>query len=252
MRPLESLLAGLAGVCSSGALRVGRAGVVYLLEGKVTYMESAETPGIEELLTGGGRVTPADLDRAVARREGGEPLFGEGLLTREELAEHLRRVVLDAALVLFGIDNTRPKFQPSERHWLGPHWHFEVDELIAECGRRSTELDDVWPSDELDAAPVVPVPRLPGERVTLTDRQWEILVHADGSATPLQLARRLDTTAYTVLLAVRELAAADLLVKPRRERGLPKRVAKPPGTEVRHEPADLSLLRRLKSALEDL
>ncbi|MGV9303400.1 hypothetical protein ACWDLG_08520 [Nonomuraea sp. NPDC003727] len=252
MRPLESLLTGLAGVCSSGALRVGGSGVVYLLEGKVTYMESAETPGIEELLTGGGRVSPADVDRAVTRREGGEPLFGEGLLSRDELAEQLRRAVLDAALVLFGTDAARPTFQPSERHWLGPHWHFEVDELIAECVRRSTRLDEVWPSDELDAAPVVPVSRLPGDRVTLSARQWEVLVHADGTATPLQLARRLDTTAYTVLLAVRELAAADLLVKPRRAPALPKRVPAPPGTEMRHEPADLSLLRRLRSALEDL
>ncbi|MEU4327916.1 DUF4388 domain-containing protein [Nonomuraea dietziae] len=252
MRPLESLLTGLAGVCSSGALRVGRSGVVYLLEGKVTYMESAETPGVEELLTSGGRVSTADMERAVARREGGEPLFSEGLLTREELAEALRRTVLDSALLLFGLDHARPKFRPSERHWLGPHWHFEVGELIEECGRRTAELDQVWPSDELDAAPVVPVPRLPGERVSLTDRQWEVLVHADGAATPLDLARRLDRTAFTVLLAVRELAAADLLVKPRRAPALPRRSAKPPGTDVRHEPAELSLLLRLKAGLEQL
>lgn len=77
-------------------------------------------------------------------------------------------------------------------------------------------------------------------------------MHADGAATPLELARRLDRTAFTVLLAVRELAAADLLVKPRRTAALPRRVSKPPGTEVRHQPADLSLLLRLKAGLEGL
>nr|BFE82706.1 hypothetical protein GCM10020093_053070 [Planobispora longispora] len=71
---------------------------------------------------------------------------------------------------------------------------------------------------ELDALPVVPIGRIPAQRVLLTSLQWEVLVGADCTATPADLARKLGRPAYSVLLAVRQLAAAGLLRTPEHDR----------------------------------
>jgi hypothetical protein len=281
MATLDALLAGLAHERSTGALRVGRAGTVYLDEGRVTYMESAHTPGVERILAVRGRVTEAAL-RRIAADGGSERLLAEGPVTLGELQFCVLGAVMDAAFFLLPTGGTRPKFRPGERHWLGGCWYFDVAGLVRECARRRAHLAQVWPSADVDAAPVRPVPRMPGDSVTLTKVQWELLARADQEATPLELARRLGRSAYSVLLGVRTLAAAGLLVPvepdddARRAAALPKRgqgrtppEGRPPyqdtrpatgakanglpfGPAVTADPSDIALLMRLKKALEEL
>ncbi|GGO65477.1 transcriptional regulator [Nonomuraea cavernae] len=269
MAPLDTLLAGLARERSTGALLVGRAGTVFLDEGRVTYMECVQTPGVERLLTARGRSTEATL-RGMQADGGCERLLAEGVLTLGELQYCVLGAVLDAAFFLLPVGGTRPKFRPGERHWLGGRWYFEVSGLLRECARRRAQLARIWPSAEVDTAPVRPAPWLTGQGVTLGRVEWEVVARADHKATPLDLARQLGRSGYSILLAVRRLAAAGLLVPreepaPAEDPRLPKRsrqavkapstggsTGPPLGPAVTADPTDLALLLRLKKALEEL
>ncbi|MEU4225586.1 hypothetical protein AB0F17_14935 [Nonomuraea sp. NPDC026600] len=213
MAPLDTLLAGLARERSTGALRVGRAGTIFLSEGRVTYMECAHTPGVERVLAARGRLPEAALRRLQA--DGGcARLLEEGPVTLGELQYCVLGAVLDAAFFLLPVGGNRPKFRPGEQHWLGGQWYFDVAGLMRECARRRAYLAQIWPSAQLDTAPVRPVPRLPGNGVTLDSVQWEVVIGADAEATPLDLAKRIGRSGYSVLLAVRRMAAAGLLAPP--------------------------------------
>ncbi|MFG6198325.1 hypothetical protein [Nonomuraea sp. JJY05] len=238
MTRLDALLAGLARERSTGALRLGRNGTIFLHDGRVTYMECAQTPGVERLLTARGRMTEAAL-RGLQADGGCARLLEEGPLTPGELQFAVLGTVLDAAFFLLPISGTRPKFRPGERHWLGGQWFFEVAGLVRECARRRAHLAEIWPSADVDTLPVRPVPWLPGHGVTLTRVQWEVIVGADHKATPLELAKQLGRSGYAVLLAVRRLAAAGLLAPPdpgRTALSAPGRAA--PGDPGRAAPGD--------------
>ncbi|MFC5824369.1 hypothetical protein [Nonomuraea insulae] len=265
MTRLDTLLAGLARERSTGALRVGRSGTIFLSDGRVTYMECAQAPSVERLLAVRCLMTETALRRL--RDDGGcERLLKEGPLTHGELQYAVLGGVLDAAFFLLPVSGARPKFRPGERHWLGGQWFFDVPGLVRECARRRAQLAQIWPSAEVDTLPVRPLPRLPGHGVTLSRVQWEVVVRADHKATPLELAKQIGRPAYPVLLAVRQLAASGLLARPEPPE-LPKRgqhaagqspphdpgaASQPLGPPVTGDPSDLALLMRLKKALEEL
>ncbi|MFI6919827.1 DUF4388 domain-containing protein [Nonomuraea spiralis] len=283
MTALDSLLAGLARERATGALRLGRNGTVFLSDGRVTYMECAQTPGVERLFAARGRVSESAL-RALQADGGRARLLQEGPVTLAELQYAVLGVVLDAAFFLLPVTGVRPKFRPGEEHWLGGQWFFDVPELVRECARRRDQLTGIWPSSDVDTQPVRPIPRLPGHGVALSQVQWEVVVRADQKATPLELARHLGRSGYSVLLAVRKLAAAGLLAPPDPARPaatpprrpddnpgttdpLPRRVPSPvpvpartgeggshqaAGPRPTADPTDLTLLRRLKKALEEM
>ncbi|NJP90570.1 transcriptional regulator [Nonomuraea sp. FMUSA5-5] len=260
MTKLDTLLAGLARERSTGALQVGRSGTIFLSEGRVTYMECAQTPSVERLLAARGLMSEAALRRL--QDDGGcEKLLADGALTPGELQYAVLGGVLDAAFFLLPVSGARPKFRPGEQHWLGGQWFFDVPGLVRECARRRAQLAEIWPSADVDSLPVRPLPRLPGHGVTLSRVQWEVIVRADHKATPLELAKQLGRPAYPVLVAVRRLAASGLLAAPdlpqRRAPAEhpphdPRARAQPLGPPVTGDPTDLALLMRLKKALEEL
>ncbi|MGS2644061.1 hypothetical protein [Streptosporangium sp. LJ11] len=294
MPNVENILSGLAGDHATGSLRLGKAGIIYLTDGRVTYAESAAAPRLEDLL-GACRGISAHAVRqvrqAATRRppdartpqpSGGEQLVARGLLTRGELEFCVLSAVLDAAYFLLQATGHRPRFRRGERHWLGPQWYFDATGLLRECERRKAQLEQTWPSAELDTLPVVPLGRISAQRVVLSSLQWEVLVGADSTATPADLARKLGRPAYSVLLAVRQLASSGLLrlpepapaeapgapgapgapeapaPLPRRTRGATEIPAAGTGSpetsqwlpRANGDPADVSLLIRLRNALE--
>ncbi|TDD42865.1 transcriptional regulator [Nonomuraea terrae] len=220
MTQLDTLLASLAREHSTGALRIGRNGTVYLDDGRVTYMECAHTPGVERLLATRGLMSETKL-RALQAEGGCERLLADGPVTAGELQYAVLSVVLDAAFFLLPATGSRPKFRPGERHWLGGQWFFDVAGLVRECARRRAQLAQTWPSADVDTLPVRPSPRLPGHGVTLSRIQWEVVVRSDGKATPMELAKQIGRPCYPVLLAVRRLAAAGLLEPPEPSRPPP-------------------------------
>lgn len=240
-QPPSTLLAGLAEDRATGALRVGRAGTIYLTDGRVTYVESTVAPRVEEILTASSRISAAAVRKArrtaAETADGGEALVRQGVLTRGELQFCVLGVIADAAYFVLAATGARQRFRAGDRHWLGVHWYADATGLIRECARRRAQLDNIWPSDELDTEPLVPVSRPPGQRVVLTALQWELLTHADRVATPVELARRLGRPAYATLAAVRHLAAAGLLCRPESaKRPAPARAE--PRTPPRPGPAE--------------
>jgi hypothetical protein len=197
MTAIQTLLTGLARERASGSISFAGTGKAFLDGGRVTYLECDRTPPLEDMLAARGRTV--------------------GGLTLAELQFCVVGAVLDAAGFLFSAElSTRPRFRPGERHPYGEVWAFEVAWLIRECARRRSELAQTWPSTELDSVPVTPAHRPPGQRVTVGELEWEILIHADGVATPADLAARLGQPVYTVLLTVRRMAALGLLTHPER------------------------------------
>ncbi|MEW9532214.1 DUF4388 domain-containing protein [Microbispora sp. NPDC049125] len=281
---LDTALPALAADGTTGALRAGKEGTVYLSQGRVSYVECAATLSVEELLAASGRISATGLrtvrQAAGPDEHGGDILVRQGVLSRGELQFCVLGATLDAAYFLLQARPARTRFKEGEEHWLGAHWFFDVPGLLRECARRRSRLERAWPSAELDGRPVTPVSHIGAARAVLTPLQWELMRTADCTATPAELARRLGRPAYSTLLAVRELAAAGLLdtgqtaapalpkrtppggrSQPGRGAGTGKEPASPPQAEGRHasgplavnaDATDVNLLIRLRDALEAL
>ncbi|MFJ8624751.1 hypothetical protein ACIRD3_18165 [Kitasatospora sp. NPDC093550] len=216
--PAEAL-ALLAERRLTGALH-GPLGTLHLVDGQVAAAESPRAPGLADLLTGCGRVTPegwAELVHVYGPQEGvGEALVARGLLTRGELELGHLGTLFDAAFfVLADPGGGLWRFESNARHWLGPVATVDPGRLCREVERRRLLLDRIWPWAQLDTAPVRPVEhsRRPSHRPT-GRRRRELLDHADGRRTPADLARLLGRSGFGVTADVRRLAAAGLLDAP--------------------------------------
>ncbi|WP_063752831.1 hypothetical protein [Streptomyces sp. NRRL S-350] len=212
-------LALLAARRATGALH-GPVGSLYLVDGQVAGAESSRTPGLAELLTGSGRITPevwAELVRVHGPRgRVADVLVERQLLARGELELGHLGTLFDAAFfVLADPPGGLWRFEPDVRHWLGPVATVDPDRLRREVERRRRLLDRIWPWAQLDTAPVRPVQhsRRPSHRPA-GRRRCELLDHADGRRTPADLARLLGRSGFGVAADIRRLAAAGLLDAP--------------------------------------
>jgi hypothetical protein len=212
----------LAARRATGAL-YGPLGSLHLVDGQVTAAESPRAPGLADLLTGCGRITPegwVDLLRLHGPRgRVGEALVERRLITRGELELGHLGTLFDAAyFTLADRAGGTWRFEPDARHWLGPVAAVDPARLHREVERRSRLLDRIWPWPQLDTAPVRPVEhtRRPSHRPP-GRRRRELLDHADGRRTPADLARLLGRSGFGVTADVRRLAAAGLLDAPRPE-----------------------------------
>lgn len=214
------LLTQAAGERQTGALVVQGhpGGTVYLLDGLVTYAESPAAPGVGELLTASGRLAgrtwQAALDAGTSQARVGQLLLDQGHLTRGELELCVLGAIYDAAYFALSPAGAPVEFLAGAAHWLGPVIRVDPAAVTREARRRAKLLDEIFPHPEVDAAPVIPVPRPPVERVTVTALQWELLVHADGQRTPADLAQLLGRAGYATVQELRRLAAAGLIERP--------------------------------------
>jgi hypothetical protein len=214
------LLTQVAGERRTGALVVGGqpGGTVYLIDGRVTQAESPAAPGIGELLTASGRLAgrtwQAALDAGTAPARVGRILLDQGHLTQGELELCVLGAIYDAGYFTLAPSSAPVDFLEDATHWLGPIISVDPAALNRESRRRSRLLDEIFPDPRIDSAPVIPVPRPPRERITLTSPQWELLVHADGQRTPADLAQLLGRAGYATIQELRRLAAAGLLELP--------------------------------------
>jgi hypothetical protein len=214
------LLTQVAGERQTGALVVGGhpGGTVYLIEGRVTYAESASAPGVGELLTASGRLAGrtwrAALDAGTSRAQVGELLVTQGHLTQGELELCVLGAIYDAGYFALSPAAAPVEFLDGAVHWLGPVVRVDAAAVNREARRRCRLLDEIFPDSRVDVAPVIPVPRAPVERVTLTAPQWELLVSADGQRTPADLAQLLGRAGYATIQELRRLAALGLIEPP--------------------------------------
>ncbi|MFI7597418.1 DUF4388 domain-containing protein [Actinoplanes sp. NPDC049681] len=225
MKPPKSaapgrLLTQVAGERRTGALIVGGppGGTVYLVDGQVTYAESAAAPGVGELLTASGRLAPrtwqAALDAGTSRATVGQLLLDQGHITQGELELCVLGATYDAAYFALSPAAAPVDFLEDATHWLGPVVRVDPAAITRESRRRARLLDEIFPYPQIDTAVVIPVTRPPRERITLTAAQWELLVHSDGQRTPADLAQLLGRAGYATIQELRRLAAAGLLELP--------------------------------------
>jgi hypothetical protein len=218
--PPGRLLTQVAGERQTGALVVGGhpGGTVYLIEGTVTYAESPAAPGVGELLTSSGRLAgrtwQAALDAATSQAQVGRLLLEQGHLTQGELELCVLGATYDAAYFALSPTSAPVGFLDGAVHWLGPVVRVDPAAVNREARRRARLLDEIFPDARVDAAPVIPIPRPPLERITLNSLQWELLVHSDGQRTPADLAQLLGRAGYATIQELRRLAALGLIEPP--------------------------------------
>ncbi|MEV6316361.1 DUF4388 domain-containing protein [Streptomyces sp. NPDC051776] len=243
-------LARLASERATGAL-LRETGTLYLVDGEIVHAESPVAPGIDVLLTTGGRLPVAGwqaaVDRAGARGQVGRYLVESGQVSSGELEICHRGALFDAAFFTLSGGAGPTRFRSGAAHWLGPVIPVPVDTVARETRRRRDLLESLWPRPEVDTAPVVR--RQAARAPVLVPRQRALLRLADGVRTPAEIARLLGRPAFHTLIDVRRLAAAGHIETPSR----PAAPARPPVPawvpEISGDP-DTALLRRIRDALE--
>lgn len=248
---LSPMLVRLADERATGVL-VRDHGVLYLADGQVVHAESPAAPGIDVLLTAGGRLPRAGweeaVERAGARNEVGRFLIDSGRLAGGELEICHLGALFDAAFFALAPGSGPTRFRYGVSHWIGPVRSVSAAAVTREASRRRALLAAIWPYPDVDSAPVIP--RAPTAGRGLTRRQRGVLDLADGSRTPEDIARVLGRPAFHTLIDVRRLAARGLVETPAAP--APSPAPQPPAWAVRDYAApDIALLRRLRDALEE-
>ncbi|MEU8522748.1 transcriptional regulator [Streptomyces sp. NBC_01216] len=247
---VSPMLVRLAEERATGALLRDH-GTLYLVDGRVVHAESPAAPGLDVLLTTGGRL-PRErwdeaVDRAGASRAVGRFLVDSGRLHGGELEICHLGAVFDAAFFALAPGSGPTRFRYGVGHWFGSVRPVSTEAVERETVRRRELLDQVWPYASVDGAPVLPRPAAPGQ--TVSARQRSLLSVADGTRTPADIARLLGRPAFHTLLDVRRLAAAGLVVTPLDPLPEPVPTLPPWVGEMTADP-DIALLRRLRDALE--
>ncbi|MFK4596223.1 hypothetical protein RKD30_002890 [Streptomyces pristinaespiralis] len=163
-------------------------GALYLAEGQVVHAESPAAPGIEVLLTAGGRLAPEGWQEAVARagarREVARFLVDSGQVTGGEMEICHLGALHDAAFFALAPGSGPTRFRYGVAHWMGAVRPVPAVVVAREARRRRGLLDSVWPHSEVDAAPVRCRP--PGHGASATPRQRTLLELADGVRHPVR------------------------------------------------------------------
>ncbi|RNF84010.1 transcriptional regulator [Streptomyces botrytidirepellens] len=255
----SSMLHRLAAEKATGSFMRER-GTLHLADGHVIHAESPDTPDLELLLTAGGALSPEEwrqaLDAAGPEQRVGRFLVDSGRFPEGALELCHLGALYDAAFFVLGPDGGPARFRYGVEHWLGAVRPVPVDAVQRETSRRQELLHEIWPEDAADTEPLSRT-RLPLD-ARLPRRQRAVLEHVDGVRTAADIARLLGRPAFHTLVDVRRLAAAGIVaptrrhdpVVPTRPRPRPEAVAaRPPDTSTG---PDISLLRRLRNALEAL
>ncbi|MGW0121140.1 transcriptional regulator [Streptomyces sp. NPDC003327] len=250
---VSPMLVRLAAERATGALLRDH-GTLYLVDGRVVHAESPAAPGVDVLLTTGGRLPREGwdeaVDRAGAHRAVGRFLVDSGRLHDGELEICHLGAVFDAAFFALSPTSGPTRFRYGVGHWFGTVRPVSAEAVQRETVRRRELLDAVWPYASVDTAPVVPRPAAPGQSVGARHRAL-LAAAAERRRTPAELARLLGRPAFHTLLDVRRLAAAGL-VETEPEPAPTPRPAPPPSALPATPLADpdIALLRRLRDALE--
>ncbi|MET8784550.1 transcriptional regulator [Streptomyces sp. NPDC049097] len=250
---VSPMLGRLAAERATGVL-MREGGMLHLLEGQVVYAESHATPGLDVLLVARGALDEEGWREAVAEA-GAHRLVGRFLVDSGRIGQgalelcHLG-ALYDAAYFVLGPSSAPARFRYGEGHWLGPVRPVPVAAVERETLRRRELLHRIWPDPETDQAPLVRAARPAGPAVT--PRQGAVLDRIDGVRTATDISRELGRPAFHTLVDVRRLAAAGVVAArpavpaPRAETLVP--TAQPAPFADPH----ITLLKRLRDALEAL
>ena len=115
-------------------------GVLYLVDGHLTYAESPACPGLGERLVASGRLSAsawtAAYEEGRAAHRVGRTLIRDGHLGRHELACRVVATIGDATHAVLQGDDARVWFVPGRLHWLGVIARVELGALVRGAARR--------------------------------------------------------------------------------------------------------------------
>lgn len=247
--PTSPMLARLAEQGATGAL-LRDTGVLYLADGAVVHAESPSAPGIDVLLTVGGRL-PGEAWREAVERAGAHCriagyLVDHGRIPGGQLEISHLAALYDAAYFVLAPGGGPTRFRHGAVHWFGPVRTVGVQDVDRETRRRRRYLADLWPHPHLDTA--APVRRDDARLPPVTRRQRDVLDLADGRRTPSEIAARLGRPAFHTLVDIRRLAAAGHIETPGAAPAVT--VTAPAWVRDIADDPDTALLHRLRDALE--
>ncbi|MGW2324950.1 transcriptional regulator [Streptomyces sp. NPDC001700] len=251
-------------------------GTLHLAGGHVIHAESPETPDLGLLLTAGGALSTEEWRQALAEA-GPEQRVGRFLVDSGRFPEgalelcHLG-ALYDAAFFVLAPGGGPARFRSGAAHWMGAVRPVPVGAVQREASRRRELLREIWPEGEADTEPLVRTPRALDANVP--SRQRAVLDHVDGVCTAADISRLLGRPAFHTLVDVRRLVAAGIVTptrqaptrqpptrQPPARQPPTRRPPRRPGPVAAPQPRtaatsttgpDISLLRRLRNALEGL
>ncbi len=139
---LCDLLQSLGAERRTGALHLDGTpgGVLYLVDGHLTYAESPACPGVGERLVASGRLSAgtwqAVYEEGRAAHRVGASLVRDGHVGRHELACRVVATIGDVTHAVLQGDDARGRFVPGRRHWLGVIARVDLGTLVAQTARR--------------------------------------------------------------------------------------------------------------------
>ncbi|MER5752186.1 transcriptional regulator [Streptomyces sp. NPDC002088] len=250
---LSPMLTRLAAERATGVL-VREHGTLHLAEGEVVHAESPYAPGLDVLLTAHGTVDATVWQEALTRtdsRPGVSRLVVDGgRLSAGALELCQLGALYDAAYFALAPSSTPGRFRYGSGHPPAPVRPVAVAAVERETLRRRELLRRVWPDPLTDSAPLVRAD--PAAAPAVTARQAAVLARVDGVRTATDIARELGRQAFHTLVDVRRLAAAGLVAPhPPPARVSSSAVPSVPSVASVPDP-DITLLKRLRDALEAL
>ncbi|MET9379965.1 transcriptional regulator [Streptomyces sp. NPDC002928] len=262
---LSPMLTRLAAERATGVL-VREHGTLHLAEGEVVHAESPYAPGLDVLLTAHGTVDATVWQEALTRTDSrpgvsrlvvdggrlsaGAPVVDGGRLSAGALELCQLGALYDAAYFALAPSSTPGRFRYGSGHPPAPVRPVAVAAVERETLRRRELLRRVWPDPLTDSAPLVRAD--PAAAPAVTARQAAVLARVDGVRTATDIARELGRQAFHTLVDVRRLAAAGL-VAPHLPAARVSSSAVPSVPSVASVPdPDITLLKRLRDALEAL
>ena len=249
---VSPMLNRLAAEHATGVL-VRERGTLHLADGMVVHAESPYAPGLDALLTARGALTQEAWRQA--RAEAGEHhrvgrhLVDSGGVTAGALEVCHLAALYDAAYFALAPSSSPGRFRYGAAHWLGPVHPVPVAALERETLRRRDLLHRIWPDPATDEAPLTRA--APAAAPPLTRRQRAVLARVDGVHAATDIARELGHLAFHTLVDIRRLAAAGV-VSPRTGREPPPGEETPAATAELPLDPHITLLKRLRDALEAL
>jgi hypothetical protein len=220
--PLEQALRDCEAARFSGALHVIGApgGMMCLVEGLVTAIETPWSPSPEVVLIRSGRVSPADWEAAfaaatVARRPMGEELIARGLVGAGELEAVLRTALADTIFAFAAgfVDTCRAEAGALEFEMpLAPG--AEAGWLVAEALRRMQVLAGL-PGPAMNARErVTALPRTARPGGLVEDGRDAVLALIDGRRSIRDLAFARGRGLYVTMLEVARMRREGLIALP--------------------------------------
>lgn len=200
----------------------GNEGRVYFDSGAVVHATMKDNPHtLGALLKAAGKITEAELARAMAAQAGGDSrLLGEilvahGSVTRRDVEKYMKQQIESVVFDLFSWNEGTFSFadEKDDRAAMDASIRVTTESLLMEGARRIDEWSRM--SDRIPGADVVPMLAMPRpgaeSYIELRPAEWEVLSLIDGRHTLRDIAAELAASEFEVAKTVYGMLSTELI-----------------------------------------